>query len=87
MACDYADLTDRTEATIDRICGFADLETDTRLRERSGGELPLSRYTQTAPDPDKWRRNESEILPVLEPGHDCGVADTWRRCLHAMKNA
>ena len=87
IACDYADLTDRTEATVERICAFADLETDTRLRERSGGELPLSRYTQTAPDPDKWRRNESDILPVLEPGHDCGVAGTWRRCLEVMEKA
>ena len=87
MACDYADLTDRTEATIDRICEFADLEADPRLRERSSGELPLSRYTQTAPNPDKWRRNEAEILPLLEPGHDCGVADAWRRCRQVMEKA
>ena len=36
--------------------------------------------------PDKWRKNEAAILPVLEPGHDCGVAETWQRCLRVMEN-
>jgi len=80
IACDYADLTTRTEQTVDRICAFAGLEVDARLRRRLTGELPLSRYTQTAPDPDKWRSNEAEILPLLEPNHAAGVAQTWQRC-------
>ena len=80
IACDYTDLTARTEQTLERICSFADLEVDARLRRRLTGELPLSRYTQTAPDPDKWRSNEAEILPLLEPSHVAGVAQTWQRC-------
>jgi hypothetical protein len=79
-ACDYADLTAHSEDTIARICEFAGLAMDQRLRERITAELPLSRYTQTAPDPDKWRRNEDAILSVTAPGHEFGVAETWRRC-------
>ena len=83
MACDYADVTERTEETIGRICDFAGLEIDQRLRRRLAGELPLSRYTHTPPEPDKWRRNEAEILRVLEPAHESGAAATWERCRQA----
>ena len=40
-------------------------------------DLPLSRYTLTPPDPDKWRRREGELAQVLadlEP-----LADRARR--------
>jgi hypothetical protein len=80
LACDYDELTARTEGAIARICAFAGLAMDERLRRRIAAELPLSRYTQTAPDPDKWRRNEAEILPVTSPGHAFGVAEAWQRC-------
>jgi hypothetical protein len=36
--------------------------------------LPHSRYTQTAPQPEKWRMNETDIeraLPAME--------HTWQR--------
>jgi len=33
--------------------------------EPLGQKLPLSRYTVSAPDPDKWRRQEDRIAPVL----------------------
>ena len=82
---DYADLTDRTEETVRRLCAFAGLEVDQRLQDRVRGELPLSRYTQTAPDPEKWRRNEAEILPLMEPGHDAQVLATWERCRAAAE--
>ena len=81
IACDYDDLTGRTEQTIRRICAFAGLEVDDRLRARICAELPLSRLTHTAPDPDKWRKNEDSILPLLEPDHDMGVWDVWQRWL------
>jgi len=87
LACDYASLTDRTADTIGRICDFAGLAMDQRLQQRLGGELPLSRYTQTPPDPDKWRRNEAEILRVLEPGHESGAAETWQRCRRVLEAA
>jgi len=75
VACSYSDLTDRTAPAIERICRFAGLEVDERLQRRMGGELPLSRYTHTAPEPDKWRRNEDQILSVLE-----SVEEVWERC-------
>ena len=30
-----------------------------------GAQLPLSRYTLSQPDPDKWRRHAAEIEPRL----------------------
>lgn len=53
-------LTDPAE-TVRRICTFADLAVDAALSARVTGTLPLSRYTQTPPEPDKWRRNEEDI--------------------------
>jgi hypothetical protein len=41
-----------------RLLGFAGLEADDALDAYLAGGLPLSQYTQSAPDPDKWRRNE-----------------------------
>jgi hypothetical protein len=86
LACDYADLTARTADTVTRICEFAGLETDARLRQRLTEELPLSRLTQTPPDPDKWRKNEAEILPLLEQGHDSRAAETWQRCRQVLES-
>ena len=73
--CDYNDLTNNTGQTVRRISEFAQLELDERYTRRFSGALPLSRYTQTAPDADKWRKNEREILAVL-----ASVDDTWKRC-------
>ena len=80
IACDYDDLTRRTEHVIKQICDFAELEVDHRFVQRFSGSLPLSRYTQTAPDPDKWRKNETEIVPVLK-----STENTWQRCRQALK--
>jgi hypothetical protein len=40
---------------------------DARLEEYLGRPLPLSKHTQTRPDPDKWKQNATEIERVL-PG-------------------
>ena len=45
------------QAEVRRLCDWAGLEWDREL----GRQLPLSRYTLTAPDPDKWRRHEAAI--------------------------
>jgi len=42
---------------VRRICDWAGLAWDRTL----GRELPLSRYTLTPPDPEKWRRHEQAI--------------------------
>ena len=45
------------QAEVRRLCDWAGLEWDREL----GRQLPLSRYTLTAPDPAKWRRHEAAI--------------------------
>lgn len=45
------------QGEVRRICGWAGLAWDRTL----GRELPLSRYTLTPPDPEKWRRHEPAI--------------------------
>ncbi|MGD8680348.1 MAG: sulfotransferase [Lysobacterales bacterium] len=74
-ACNYDELTGNTEQVIETLCRFAGFGMDDRLRRRIGGELPLSRYTQTTPDPDKWRANEHLIQPLLE-----SIEKVWARC-------
>ncbi|MFC1689889.1 sulfotransferase [Pseudomonadota bacterium] len=75
MTCDYDDLTTDTEQVIRSICQFAGLEADERLQQRMSGSLPLSRFTHTPPDPEKWRKNQAEIETVLD-----SVQATWDRC-------
>jgi len=76
IGCNYDELTTDTEGVIRKICDFAGLPVDQHLQQRISGSLPLSRYTHTAPDPDKWRKNEQEIESVL-----ASVQPTWDRCL------
>jgi hypothetical protein len=74
-ACEYQSLLDDASATIGRICEFAGVTVDERLGERLAKALPLSRYTQTEPAPEKWRKNEKEILSVLP-----SIEATQSRC-------
>ncbi len=62
----YENLLQDQICTVERLCSFADFGIDDHLRNRLSGPLPLSRYTQTNPTMDKWRKNETEILNVLE---------------------
>lgn len=80
LACSYSELTGRTGQTIERICRFAGLDVDGRLQQRISDELPLSRYTHTPPDPEKWRKNEDQILPVLD-----SVEEVWQRCQQVLR--
>lgn len=81
MACDYAELSARPRDLVERVCAFADLGMDSRLEEHLAGPLPLSRFTQTPPDPEKWRRNESVIAPQME-----GLEAVWDRCRKVLGN-
>jgi hypothetical protein len=65
LAVNYESLLDEAEATVEKICAFADLEIDQRLRARLSKPLPLSRFTLTRPAAEKWRQNEREIESVL----------------------
>jgi len=62
----YENLLENPEATVERLCGFAGFAIDERMRQRLNAPLPLSRYTQTSPSLDKWRKNETEVLSVLQ---------------------
>ena len=68
----YDDFLRDPAAEVRRICGFAGWRLDEALLQRVSGPLPLSRYTQTKPQPDKWRANEALIARVM-PSLD----ETW----------
>jgi len=69
IAVDYAQFLDNPQSEISRLCQWANWNWDRSL----GRKLPLSRYTMTAPDPEKWRRHAGQIepwLPVIQPTID-----------------
>ena len=61
----YEDLVHDPRAEIERLLAFAGLEMDARFAEYLEKPLPASRHTQTAPGPEKWRKNAAEIERVL----------------------
>jgi hypothetical protein len=61
----YEDLLADPRTTIARLLDFAGLAMDPRLEDYLARPLPPSRYTQTAPDPDKWKKNAVEIDRVM----------------------
>ncbi|NNC88162.1 MAG: sulfotransferase [Akkermansiaceae bacterium] len=66
-AVHYSDLLADPAGEIGRLCRFADLRLDGSLQERVGSALPRSRATLSAPDAEKWKRNEEELEPVVQP--------------------
>lgn len=57
----YDQLVASPQAEIERICRFLNIGWDRSLQEK----LPLSGHTLTAPDPEKWRHNATELRPVM----------------------
>jgi hypothetical protein len=57
----YDTLCREPEAEIRRLCEAVDFGWDRELDK----DLPLSRYTVSKPDPDKWRRHEAEIEAIM----------------------
>jgi hypothetical protein len=74
MSLRHADFVADPAAQTSRICAFIGIEMDARLRRRVSEPLPLSRFTQTPPAPDKWRRNANLIEPLLP-----ALQGVWRR--------
>lgn len=70
----YEELITDTESTIRRLCKFAEIEMDDSISLRISKALPLSRFTQTPPSPDKWHKNAAEINRVIP-----NVESTWKR--------
>jgi len=52
-------------AEIEKLLGFAGLAMDSRLEDYLARPLPLSKHTQSKPDPDKWKQNAAEIERVM----------------------
>ncbi len=62
---EYGEFVRDPRSTVQRLCAFAGLEYDAALQSRLAAPLPHSRYTQTPPSQDKWRRNAALIEPQL----------------------
>jgi Sulfotransferase family/Aspartyl/Asparaginyl beta-hydroxylase len=61
----YESFVQDPRAATAGLLGFAGLATDPRLEEYLGKPLPLSRHTQSRPDPGKWKQNAAEIERVM----------------------
>jgi hypothetical protein len=77
---DYGDLIAQPRDTILRICDFAAIAPDENLMTRISQPLPMSRYTQTPPSPDKWKANQAAVERVLP-----SAEHTWQR-LRALRS-
>jgi hypothetical protein len=70
----YAELIAQPAAAIERLCAFSGIAFRGAVQARVAAPLPLSRFTQTPPRADKWRRNEEALIRVLP-----SVNSTWDR--------
>lgn len=61
----YEDLLADPAGTVARLLSFIDVPFDRASEQRVREPLPAARYTLSAPDAEKWRRNEAEILRVI----------------------
>jgi hypothetical protein len=61
----YADLIQHPERTLNMICNFAGLHWDSQSAQIVSRPLPISRFTLSAPAPDKWRKHAQEIEAVF----------------------
>ncbi|MFK5892196.1 MAG: sulfotransferase [Pseudomonadota bacterium] len=65
MSLSYQDLIDNSEKQIKRMCKFSGVDFDDRLLSAAKNKRPLSQTTISEPHSEKWRRHESEIMPLL----------------------
>jgi len=61
-AINYEEFIANPEQQIKRLCQFAGIGWDQSLENG----LALSRHTLTKPDPDKWKKNETQLKRVLD---------------------
>ncbi|HHJ17767.1 MAG TPA: sulfotransferase, partial [Gammaproteobacteria bacterium] len=74
IALSYAELLAGPGAAIERLCEFAGIPVDAALRDTVSKPLKASRYTLTAPEAGKWRKNEAALARVLP-----GLNGLWER--------
>jgi hypothetical protein len=51
---------------VQRLCLFSQIIFGPRMHEVASKPLKLSRYTLSAPSPDKWKKNAAEMEPVIQ---------------------
>jgi hypothetical protein len=73
-AVSYAQLVGNTAATIRDLFEFIGVPFDEAMERYVQSPLPLSRYTLSAPEPGKWRRNQALVESALPT-----VMHTWQR--------
>ena len=56
-----------------RLCEFSQIVFGPRMVEVASRPLQPSKYTLTAPTPDKWKKNAADLEPVL-PGTEDLIA-------------
>lgn len=62
----YEELVSDPQPVLRGLCAFADIPFDGAVQSIAARPLPPSRYTLTAPDPQKWRKNEPTIAPFVD---------------------
>lgn len=78
LGVDYADLVAQPGATTARICAWAGVDWKGPEDER----LPLSRFTLTPPDAEKWRKNAAWVESVVDAKRDLVI-----RALEASRHS
>ncbi len=58
----YESLLDNPAEMLQRLCQFAEIPYGPRMQAIANQDFPLSRYTFTAPNEDKWKRHENDIV-------------------------
>ena len=61
----YEDLTADPDGTLRQLCDFSGVECGNDMRKFLDQPAGPSRYAITPPHPDKWRKNEAAIVPLL----------------------
>lgn len=62
---DYDALLADTAAEMKRLCRFCEVPFGSQMQSLAARPLKPSRYTLTAPDPEKWRANAAELEVAL----------------------
>lgn len=65
IAVNYSEFLQDTLKVVQRLCKFMTVPLDEQLLERCQNPLPLSRYTHSKPDNDKWKKNSQYLARVL----------------------
>jgi hypothetical protein len=69
-AVSYEQLLSNPQQVLQKLCAFAGIEYDERLQAVAEKPLKPSRYTISAPAPEKWKRNEASMKPFLPETED-----------------